>query len=166
MGSFFHSWRRKAGCVSLVMALVFTIGWVRGLIYVDVLTLPGNTSALEVATGFFGFGVRYSVEVAAQQPLNWQTIPRPTPSAVQEGEQYNANAFGPDGYWKWEFCGLGMSKIQGLRLVWISYWLCITPLTLLSAYLILWPGKRKAPSPHLPVSTAHLGGSASTQFEV
>lgn len=32
MREFFHGWRRKAGCVTLVMALVFTAGWIRGLV--------------------------------------------------------------------------------------------------------------------------------------
>ena len=29
MGGFFNGWRRKTGCVTLVMALVFTGGWVK-----------------------------------------------------------------------------------------------------------------------------------------
>ena len=29
MGDFFHGWRRKVGLLTLVMACVFTAGWIR-----------------------------------------------------------------------------------------------------------------------------------------
>ena len=32
MRDFFHGWRRKAGCGALVLALVFTAGWIRSLV--------------------------------------------------------------------------------------------------------------------------------------
>ena len=35
MREFFRGWRRKVGCVTLVMAIAFTIGWVRSTIMAD-----------------------------------------------------------------------------------------------------------------------------------
>ena len=38
MGEFFKGWRRKVGCVTLVMACVFAAGWVRSLAIFDVVS--------------------------------------------------------------------------------------------------------------------------------
>jgi len=38
MGDFFKGWRRKAGCVTLVMACTFAAAWVRSFIVEDRMT--------------------------------------------------------------------------------------------------------------------------------
>ena len=39
MGEFFRGWKRKAGVVTLVMALIAMCGWVRGQSYWDQMTI-------------------------------------------------------------------------------------------------------------------------------
>lgn len=46
--NFFYGWRRKAGCVSLVMALLFMGAWIRSRNILETVTLIGDE------------GVRYS----------------------------------------------------------------------------------------------------------
>jgi hypothetical protein len=39
MSDFFHGWRRKAGFVTLLMAIVFMAGWVRSMSGIDVVMI-------------------------------------------------------------------------------------------------------------------------------
>ena len=48
MGDFFKSWRRKIGCVALMMAAVFMMGWVRSLSDTDVFVAPIGKSRIVV----------------------------------------------------------------------------------------------------------------------
>ncbi len=45
MHTFFHGWRRKAGVVTLAMACVFAVVWVRFFFIWDVLTFPVSRDA-------------------------------------------------------------------------------------------------------------------------
>ena len=40
MGEFFQGWRRKIGCVTLVMAFVLVLGWIRSFYVEDFIDLP------------------------------------------------------------------------------------------------------------------------------
>ena len=40
MREFFHGWRRKVGCVTSLMALAFTAGWVRSCTSTDFVIIP------------------------------------------------------------------------------------------------------------------------------
>jgi hypothetical protein len=42
MYTFFHGWRRKSGCVSLVMALLFMSLWIKCRFVVDTITFIDN----------------------------------------------------------------------------------------------------------------------------
>lgn len=42
MHTFFNGWRRKIGCGTLLIAMAFTLGWVRSLILVDFVGLPST----------------------------------------------------------------------------------------------------------------------------
>jgi hypothetical protein len=50
VGEFFTGWRRKAGCVTLAMALVLTVGWMRSRSYQDLLWIQSS----------YGNGIVYS----------------------------------------------------------------------------------------------------------
>lgn len=51
MSSFFHGWRRKAGCVTLVMALIVMTAWIRSLVVTDsVLIWTDTDTAYAVST--------------------------------------------------------------------------------------------------------------------
>ena len=47
MGEFFQGWRRKTGCVTLVIALTFTALWVRSMTTLDYVTSTGSFNRYE-----------------------------------------------------------------------------------------------------------------------
>lgn len=40
MPKFFHGWRRKLGCLTLLLACVFAVGWVRSPFIQDAIHIP------------------------------------------------------------------------------------------------------------------------------
>lgn len=48
MRDFFRGWKPKAGCVTLVMACVFTSAWIRSLSHCDCYQFPGEDPAFHV----------------------------------------------------------------------------------------------------------------------
>jgi hypothetical protein len=132
MGEFFKPWRRKIGCVTLVMALVFMLGWVRSLVVQDdiwIVVEDGTRYGLksweggieylkmDIGNSFPHFGRRAIVfrKKRATQPL-------------------------------WILRDSMLANDTRVLVNWVGfpYWSIVIPLTLLSAYLILWPGKQPA----------------------
>ncbi len=125
MGDFFRGWRRKAGCVTLVMACLAAGVWVRSFLIVDILHF-------EIGNRLYCFDSRYGV-------LTWGS------SEYDFGDQsigngwraYDARLFLPWGVRTDEFEGRAT-----------EYWCPAVFLTLLSGYLILWkPRKRESRPP-------------------
>ncbi len=125
MREFFHGWRRKAGCVTLVMALTLTGIWVRSSIIIDevLVTWPGNRH-------------NYLVSLPGRILLDFWDL-----------------EYAPETYWIQHPCSL---SVINDRLNWfeenhatfdIPYWIITIPLTLLSAYLILWKPRKRAAKP-------------------
>jgi len=112
MGDFFRPWRRKAGCVLLVMALPLMALWVRSDILFDQIFVRGNL--LLSNSGCIVW--------------NWQGWGGPD-SHITHWYSDTASPFSEDWY-------IGA---DGVRL---PYWSIIIPLTLLSAVLILWPQRK------------------------
>lgn len=108
MHTFFHGWRRKAGVVTLVLALAVLVAWMRSQFVTDTYDLfeyhaGSRLLVLESRSGWLLI-IKFRLFPNAVGPA----------SLVQDG-------------------GVG-----------INYFLMITPLTLLSAFLILWkPRKRR-----------------------
>ena len=95
MKDFFRGWRRKAGCVTLVMACVFMAGWIRTLTTYEELSFRVSANLellIESGVGVFYFG------------------------RVIEKDAHHFAVL--------EYCRL-------------PYWLLVTILTFLSAYLLL-----------------------------
>lgn len=136
MKEFFRGWRRRAGCITLMMALTIVAFWMRGQFVGDLVLIPSNTRGLTFGTGYFGFGVEFSEVEVTPQTFSWRTLPKPTFAEIAEGDRYNAAVFGPTRYWKWAFSGLQVEKVNDTRRIGISHWILIVPLTFLSAYLI------------------------------
>ncbi len=133
MREFFHGWRRKAGCVTLVLALVFMGAWLRSYIVEDRLafTTGDFRHAISSFQGRVGWdrwldsppsvGVAWSSE---WRNLNMPIRARPTHFKARPGSI------------------LGKLQFESRA---VPYWPFAIPLTLLSAYLILWkPRKRVA----------------------
>ena len=137
MGAFFKPWRRKAGCVTLVMACVFAAGWVRS----------------HEAHDEFDFCLskrNYQCFVSNLSRLTWfRTREEPT-NEFGNFRFYSATkswtrSFLTDGLctWRWRYCGFEFgesveSPSMAKVFVWsVPYLAIVIPLTLLSAWLFL-----------------------------
>jgi hypothetical protein len=108
MGAFFKGWRRKVGCVTLVMSLCLSGAWVRSLMRQDNLHTPFLTLHAHGGTlAWFD-----------SQNTGWQWH-------TKEINADNWTGFG--GVWRWN---------KGV--IAVPYWIFTFPLIVLSAYLILW----------------------------
>lgn len=147
MRDFFKGWRRKVGCATLVMACVFAAGWVRSLSFRDeiticriptIYTLASNRSRLvwkvvHSPTPYFGPGVDYFLgrDVSAFEPFS----------------QFEYN-------WTLRFAEFEVARHTNgedfkINLYSLPYWSIISPLILLSGWLLLPkrpPVKRSEPS--------------------
>jgi hypothetical protein len=143
MKSFFRGWRRKLGVVTLVMALVLMGGWVRSRMIGERLAfrthqeqfvfLGSNSGILSYCT----LTGRIGSPITIYQ--NWPAEPQIQQNVVMR----------QDGHWGVIHFRKTTSTTSP-RIVFdsleIPYWSVTIPLTLLSAYLILWK-PRKQPSP-------------------
>lgn len=130
MHTFFHSWRRKAGVVVLVMVVIFVAAWIRSYSFAD--SIPINDGhSLQVVESIYG-GVRWM-----------RFIPSPSHSETYRSQRIPCRVHVRD--LTRNAIPMYMSTFPDTRCdEWtISYWVIIAPLTILSAYLILWrPRKR------------------------
>jgi hypothetical protein len=119
MHTFFYDWRRKAGVITLVIACVLMGLWMRSIDVHDELWIG-----------------RHWFE-SKRGELDWRLFPLANPLEWR----FHRIEPGPIGL-VWKYSGPSYQEI-----VHISYCFIVLPLTLLSAYLILWkPRKRE----HLP----------------
>lgn len=141
MNTFFRGWRRKTGCLTLVMALAVMSMWIRSA-YVKDVFIPPRWVGLNAAL----FSLEHSI---AYQHFN-ATVTPPEPFWVSfpiTGSEINAAG----DRWKWRCNGFGyISNSEGYCLM-APYWCFAVPLTMLSACLILWtprkrPTEKEAPS--------------------
>jgi hypothetical protein len=152
MKAFFHGWRRKAGVVTLVMALALLLGWMRSHRVEDVISFRSGEKSQDAilvsehrviwARWYWRDGLprtggsptfRWSAERHSINPLMF--FHRLTPTS--EGS----------------LCGFEHARyVDRLNddqesFVWsmwaASYWSLIVPLTLLAAYLILWKPRKR-----------------------
>lgn len=136
MRDLFQGWRRKVGCVALVMACIITGLWVRTLFFADQLqcVIGGRTNYLiSFRSGFCWMSVDGDASMMwttittekLQSMYDQQTIPQISSSFVA---QHSASGLHPG-------C------------CYLLYWWLALPLTLVAAYLILWKPQPKEP-PH------------------
>jgi hypothetical protein len=122
MREFFHGWRRKIGCLALVMACIVSVLWVRSLLIEDVVV-------------FFN-GFRHQTVDSLNGDVYWDSQIEWT--------------FDP-GWFTWFTYDLrdprlleaSLASWEGGESMRIPYWSVAVPLTLLSAYLILWKPRRR-----------------------
>ena len=154
MGEFFRGWRRKIGCVTLVIACVLMVGWVRCQTIAEVVQVGiGNRN-------FYLLSVDDKLHLGVQQPgggwHQWGWVAEPS-SNTRFRIHVNRD---PDVDLR--LCGAGLvsygtggagGKIE-LR---FPYWSINIPLTLLSAYLLLtkhWQSTPKRITEPIPAEGA------------
>jgi hypothetical protein len=145
MGEFFRGWRRKAGCITLVLACLVMYPWVRSLRYFDAYHIPvGSTTSVCI------------MSVAGSATVNCDVHEEGDNEASEQHyklSDFNAQIYDWfDGFsqfgnfmkvfrLKWRWSGFGMGTcLDGPHLhslVAIPYWSIILPLTGISAWLLL-----------------------------
>ncbi len=126
MREFFGGWRRKVGCVTLVMAVLFTASWVRSYFSHDGVAFPMFARKHTVHAR------KAEIRVLSHDPLG------------RAGAYAWSDAIAPDV--ELDFGTLPDSYRATHRTY--AHWALVLPLTLLSAYLILW--KPRPPPPAKP----------------
>lgn len=139
MREFFHGWRRKIGCVTLVMALVFVVGWIRNLVVMDVLLVPSGSHSMEHCVSVDHVFVWGRVRKAAANAV----IPYPD-FATDAPRSLDSFLEGANLRCNWRWCGFAAGELNVSsadrfnHTMWIiPYWSLVIPLTALSGYLIL-----------------------------
>lgn len=135
MREFFNGWRRKAGVVTLVLACVFTAGWVRSFTTLDGLFFnPGPTRLMLFSTvGKLSLAIRINGELK-HEPFYWLRRP-PAPAAHRLPDDPFEGPFST----RWSLFGFEFKEMARLPYpIWtVPYWSIVLPLTLLSAWLLL-----------------------------
>ena len=142
MHTFYRGWRRKLGCVALVMACAFTAGWVRSRTANDYVIMPTNSAGYFV--GSDSLGLCWIKSENLDYPEVWYELYGPGVSL-----EFNTPYQRPIDHNAETTCSqwLGFQAIQinsnilrvrdrKVKLV-LPYWSVVLPLTLLSAYLLL-----------------------------
>jgi len=113
MSEFFHGWRRKAGCVTLVMASAICGVWTRSLYVCDRFWIPSH---------FLGSGGGCAW---------WMRMPPGNRWSWESKESDRVLSLSPAAHWNfgWDHWS-------------VPYWSIVLLIVLLSAYLIVWPGKQ------------------------
>lgn len=150
MREFIRGWRRKAGCVTLVMACVVMVAWVRSRIIIDTLK-PTTRCFISSERGSIVCDCIDSHPQSSPVPGVWRS------KSISEGyETVFDHARHANPKWRWDFrwgyhgffAGAGTSSPPFSirhRILACPHWAVVLPLTLLSAYLIIRnPRKRKA----------------------
>ena len=154
MREFFRGLRRKVGCVTLVMACAFMGMWIRSDFMTDIVTTNacGDLHILQSGHGVVSWVRQVGVGSIVHGWCTYDSIDHQQPSLKFTKW---SEAWEPVSGWRccWQYrigdLGLGCHEQidRGkLRTLWwrAAYWELVLPLTLLSAYLILWkPRKRR-----------------------
>lgn len=125
MRTFFYGWRRKAGVATLLMALSIMAMWVRSRIVGDAL--------------LFEYQGRQRYVVSAYGRLMWWSDENIFPFDYAIGQPLDVD--------RQEF---ELAQLDGTPFVALPYWYLVIPLTLLSAYMLLVPSRKRSPTESQP----------------
>src|SRR4051794_18578529 len=107
MGEFFRGWRRRAGCIGLVMACAACGAWIRSYYALDTVTFPfqGRQHTIFSVDGLI---IWPSVHTELQPKWGWQSLPASrlmsatTVRSMLDLNQRGQNAGGDRRFRKWE----------------------------------------------------------------
>ena len=154
MRDFFGGWRRKIGCLMLVMACVFMIAWMRSLLFLDYISVTGWIVPGEKSSWMFlssEVGLEWErrwdeFESKREIQIEWYSIAHRMNHRTPRSGRYDTDSH-------WEFCGFQTDKSEtdgDFSCNWVvPYWSVVLPLTLLSTWLLLL-SKPRQPKPQSP----------------
>ena len=134
MREFFNGWRRKVGCVALVMALVLTGEWLRSRVVQDQITL-GVNQRCHVVVSSRGYLRWFAIDDASSPFLSWR-------SGVFTDISHGKFLLAIPGR------GTAVVNVYAGRDWTVPYAFVALPMALLSAYLILWKPRQRTEPDH------------------
>ena len=145
---FFHGWRRKLGVMTLAMACVFTLGWMRSLYFCNGYLILSDDPA---------FHLIYSVP----NRFGWVFVKNEggiIPRHYRSGERgRRVNAANPESDRPYVLIYGPVESTHEVAQAFergpqwcLPYWSIVIPLTLLSAYLLLSKPRSKPAKPQSP----------------
>lgn len=161
MGGFFRGWRRKCGCVTLVLACAVMVGWVRSAVYYDGvdITPSSRRHVIRSMTGRISWFYAHSYETRV---IN-RGIRFPSFKINPEDEHEIDLGEGSKGLIVRDFRFLRNSQLWDhytelvqtpgapvsvdMKLVQVPHWALVLPLTAVSAYLLLSKPRQKPSAP-------------------
>jgi hypothetical protein len=136
MGECFRGWRRKAGLVTLAMASVLTVGWMRSYVVHDELFIPNLHSHHYVGSDSGRLCWERTLYGALTREQWWGCEPRPV-SWDSSGVPSTTDSL----------ASFQFGRRDGIEWWTMPFWSLVLPLALLSAWLISSkPRKRAAQS--------------------
>lgn len=118
MPEFFRGWRRKVGCVALVMACLVAIAWIRSMAVADHIYVRFDRQHEIRSRQQTFLWVSWRAYIGNVKPTSWVTVDASQPQI--ENEMLDAEL--------WE----------------LPYSALFVPLTLLSAVLLLWRQRKRS----------------------
>ncbi len=162
MREFFRGWRRKVGCLTLVMACLVTGMWMRSLVYGDFVVVNRGVHSNDFLSSFQS-GIKWirSSEPPLPEFFGVNSIWLENPPVVSPRYLFSTTdrfdtdetlmpVFGGSVIeWQSHWNGVGFHFGTGLvsrrqfTVLLIPYWFVTMLVTLLSAYLILWKPRKQ-----------------------
>ena len=144
MGEFFRGWKRKIGVVTLVMACVFMVGWLRSLSRFEYIDITFGNVTYGVVSMHSGLDFFRTKEL--NPTIVWDFISFDSVELfIKTRDPENGTPWSPDFEfeWRWDWAGFhigeGRYKNPNRRDqdCMIPYWFIVIPLTAIAAWLIL-----------------------------
>ncbi|MDB5346989.1 MAG: hypothetical protein JWP89_5366 [Schlesneria sp.] len=139
MYTFFHGWRRKAGVVTLVMAIALMAMWLRSYLFNDEVSFPCGQSTCFVSSIHARLSLGRQTPSHSSDRVKWRAFNLSRINVTDTQESCDLQICRRWGGFRHES---GTLKYERSRIEieqWtIPYWSIAVPLTLLSAYLIVW----------------------------
>jgi hypothetical protein len=149
MGGYFKPMRRRFGVLTLGLACLLMLGWIRSQIYTDSLTIHSKPRTFWLDSDQFGIEFVISHTVAHpsmkymdDNPVIWssrehsQETLTSTPTMLEVVHLDPHFSFSGVHFGQYDFHSGSDINSLGTIII-IPYWVVIIPLTLLSAYLLL-----------------------------
>ncbi len=151
MGEFFNGWRRKSGLVTLAMALLSTVAWMRSYVIRDKLEIVPHPHCLHAIVSGSGRLVWQRL-VSTDMPFLHYDFPFVLHSS--DGPEGDDLAwYRREVEWRLEGSGFDFGAVHSFtgnvraQFAKVPYWSLVLPLTLLSAWLILIKPRKEERSP-------------------
>ena len=169
MGEFFKPWRRRIGMMTLVMALVFMVGWVRSPLVTDMIGYSTRVNSADtwfsadMRFGWFGLRIDPKKRLATNPSHDFKGSAFPSWSTLPTSQSRKMYSFLRSNR-RWLGFDVG-KEVTGFAFDWVfylavPYWSVVIPLTLISVWLLLSKPRPSTPN-KFPETIIKDGGRAS-----